>query len=330
VSSGPDAPYPRRSLLWRVFSLNAAVMAVAALALLITPVTVGWPPSVEETGVILLGLVVALLADLALLRHALRSLRRLRRAMTHVDPVALGPRVEVVARSVDVADLNRSFNAMLDRLEAERRDRARHTQMAQEAERRWLSLELHDQIGQNLTALLLQLDVASRGAMGADERAAVEIARETARECLDHIRGLVTQLRPEALDDLGLRSALARLCERVTSTTGLDVQTSLSADFPNLPGEAQLAVYRVAQESLTNAVRHADAERAEVELTAVEGGLRLVVRDDGGGGRIEAGSGITGMRERALMVGGRLTIDRVASGGVEIRLDIPISEKATP
>ena len=328
MSHGLQAPLPRRSLLWRLFSVNAALVMIGTLVLVIAPVTVRWPPSALETLLIVVGLVAVLVADLALMRRGLRPLGRLRVAMVSVDPLAPGPRADVGARSTDVADLNRAFNAMLDRLESERRDSARRTQAAQEAERRWLSLELHDQIGQSLTALLLQLDVASRGLNGDAEHAALDLAKETARDCLNRIRGLAKHLRPEALDDLGLRSALMRLCERLTATTGLDVHATFAPDVPTLSSDTQLVVYRIAQESLTNVVRHANAATAEVSLSAVENGVRLTVRDDGRGGVIDEGSGVTGMRERALMVGSRLSISQSPYGGIEVRLDVPPSEVA--
>ena len=315
---------PRRSLLLRLFAINAAVMTVTALVLPLTPIAIGWPPSGAELALVLSGLALALAIDLLLLQGALQPLGRLRAAMLSVDPRHRGPRIDVGARSVDVADLAAGFNDMLDRLESERRLAAQRTQAAQEAERRWLALELHDQIGQNLTALLLQLDVASR-AVPESALSPLAAARATARETLDRIRELSANLRPDILEDLGLANALVHLCTRIEMTTGLDVRPDIAADLPGLSPDTQLVVYRITQESLTNIVRHADATSAQIRLIRREDGLSLVISDDGRGGDVRPGSGVAGMHERALMVGSRLSFAPSSTGGLEVRLDVPLS-----
>jgi two-component system sensor histidine kinase UhpB len=248
--------------------------------------------------------------------------------MRSVDPLRPGQRIDIAARTIEVADLMAAFNDMLDRLERERRDSARRAQAAQEAERRWLSLELHDAIGQSMTALLLQLDVASRTTGPAQERV-LTTAVETTRDCLERVRAIVRRLRPEALDELGLGSALFHLCDRIAASSGVEIARDVDRDLPALSSDAELVVFRVAQESLTNVIRHAEADRAELRLARCGDGVRLEVRDDGlgiGAGAARDGSGIRGMRERALMVGSTLTIAPERPRGTRVVLDVPPAE----
>jgi two-component system sensor histidine kinase UhpB len=323
----PAAGLPAQSLLWRVFSTNAVVLIAAVLVLALSPITVGWPVNLAEGLTLLIGLGVMLGANLVLMRRALGPLGRLWDAMCSVDPLHPGHRIDVHARSIEVAELNAAFNGMLDRLEAERQESSRRTQAAQEAERRWLSMELHDEIGQSMTALLLQLDVASRTA-NAQQQPVLRAAEETVRDALERVRAIVRRLRPEGLDDLGLHSALVNLCDRLAASGELEIGRTLRPGLPTLTPDAQVVVYRIAQECLTNVMRHSGARRAEVELDREGTGVRLRVCDDGGGlppGYSE-GSGIRGMRERALMIGSTLRVGAGASGGTEVVLDLPAEE----
>lgn len=317
---------PPRGLLWLIFGANAAVLTATAVLLIALPVTVSSPVTASEAGIIAAGLVLTLAVNLLVTRRLLRPLARLRAAMLSVDPLRPGQRISLDAGSIEVAELTRAFNLMLERIEAERRGSARRTQAAEEAQRRALSLELHDQVGQNLTALLLQLDVASRSA---DPRqlAALEASVATARETLDQVRSIVRGLRPEALDDLGLARAVRSLCDRVSGDETLRVDCRIDPQLPRLTPDAELVVYRVTQESLTNILRHSGTHEAIVELRPAGGGVTLTVRDAGTGFAPDAdeGSGIRGMRERALLIGARLKMTP-ASPGTEVRLEVPPAE----
>jgi two-component system, NarL family, sensor histidine kinase UhpB len=212
---------------------------------------------------------------------------------------------------------------MLDRLEAERRETARRALAAQEAERKRVAQELHDEVGQTLTAVLLQLQ-ALAARVPPELEQPIRNAQEAARGSLEDVRAVARQLRPEALDDLGLVSALTALCTRLVAGSGLRIERRIARGLPLLDAEEELVVYRVAQESLTNAVRHARARRVEVTLEADAGSVVLTVRDDGRGldGAAPA-HGIRGMRERALLVGGRLSVGDAGGGGVDVRLELP-------
>ncbi|CAM5671767.1 histidine kinase OS=Streptomyces tendae OX=1932 GN=GUR47_31150 PE=4 SV=1 [Streptomyces tendae] len=290
------------SLFWRIFGLNAVVLGFATALLLWAPVTVSVPILSTEAVVLVVGMGVMLVANGALLRWGLAPLGRLTKLMTTVDLLRPGQRLPVSGGG-EVPELIRTFNAMLDRLETERATSSARVLLAQEAERRRIAQELHDEVGQSMTAILL---VLGRAADDAQEPLREELhqAQEITRESLDEVRRLVRRLRPGVLDDLGLVSALSSLTHDFATHTGLRVVRRFDADLPVLDHETELVLYRVAQESLTNAARHADAERLEVGLGRADGAVTLTVADDGRG--IEAaheGAGIRGMRERALLIG---------------------------
>ena len=312
-------------LFWRVCLINGAVLAAGTAVLAASPATVSAPVLAREALVLAVGLTVILVANGLLLRATLVPLDRLRRLMEDVDLLRPGQRLPE-ARGTPVADLIGSFNAMLDRLEAERSASSAQALAAQEAERRRVAQELHDEVGQSLTAVLLGLrQVADR--VPADLQPEVLLAQETTRASLDEVRQVVRRLRPGVLDDLGLASALASLVTEHARLTGVDVCRRFAADLPDLGPSAELVVYRVAQEALTNVARHAGARRVCVDLTPTVPGdaLELRVVDDGRGviaGR--EGAGIRGMRERALLVGATLTIGPHEEGGTELRLLVPV------
>lgn len=318
----------RLSLFWRIFLLNAAVVTVAFAALMFGPFTVSTPVLMTEA--VLLGgvLVVMLVANAGLLRLGLAPLERLARTMSTVDLLHPGHRLAVPGRS-GVADLIRSFNTMLDRLEAERATSAARALSAQEAERKRIAQELHDEVGQTLTAVLLEL---KRVADHAPEPVSGEVrqVQETIRNGLDEIRRIARRLRPGVLEELGLASALKSLAGEF-STAGLTVRRTIDGDLPDLGKEAELVLYRVAQESLTNVARHSGARQVNMCLSCVPGPaagpaeIELRIRDDGTGvGGAPEGAGIRGMRERALLIGADLSISPAPGRGTEILLRVPL------
>jgi len=314
------------SLFWRIFGLNAVVLGFATALLLWAPVTVSVPVLLTEAAVLVGGMTVMLVANGALLRWGLSPLDRLTKLMTTVDLLRPGQRLPVSGGG-EVPELIRTFNAMLDRLEHERATSSARVLLAQEAERRRIAQELHDEVGQSMTAILL---VLGRAADDADQPLRDELhqAQEITRESLDEVRRLVRRLRPGVLDDLGLISALSSLTHDFATHTGLRVVRRFDADLPVLDHETELVLYRVAQESLTNAARHADAERLEVGLAHADAAVTLTVADDGRG--IEAaheGAGIRGMRERALLIGAALDITSAPGAGTRIRLTAPLPRK---
>ncbi|MGW4115513.1 HAMP domain-containing sensor histidine kinase [Actinosynnema sp. NPDC004786] len=310
------------SLFWRIFLLNAAVLVVAAAALLLGPVTVSTPVLFTEAVILSGGLVVMLVANAVLLRLGLAPLERLTRAMTTTDLLRPGPRPAPTGHG-EISGLIRTFNAMLDRLEAERGDSTARALSAQEAERSRIARELHDEVGQTLTAVLLELKRVADHAPPT-VRDELHQVQETTRGSLDEIRRIARRLRPGVLEELGLISALKALTAEIADHSGLSVRQRFDGNFPDLGNEAELVVYRVAQEAITNVARHAGASHLDLALAHDPAGVELRIRDDGRGiGGAPEGSGIRGMRERALLIGADLTVGSRTEGGTEVRLRVP-------
>jgi two-component system, NarL family, sensor histidine kinase UhpB len=301
---------------------------VAVAVLIFAPVTISVPVSTGQLAWILGGFAAMLVLFNLLLHWQTRPLERLTRLMHTIDPLAPGQRVDLQAGSDEVASLAAAFNDMLDRLEGERRDSGRRALAAQEDERGRIARELHDEIGQVLTGLVLRGETLARRAP-AEMRHDLEELREAARHGAEEVRLIARRLRPEALDELGLQSALLALCSAVSQRAGLRIVRELERDLP-LTGEQELVIYRVAQESITNVVRHARAQTVHVRLRRDDArDVVLTVRDDGVGlpPDAERGSnGLRGMRERALLIGAELTIHPVQPHGTEVVLRVPVEE----
>ncbi|MFD5634059.1 HAMP domain-containing sensor histidine kinase [Streptomyces sp. NPDC127077] len=314
------------SLFWRVFALNAVVLGSATALLLWAPVTVSVPVVLTEAVILVAGLVVMLVANAAMLRIGLAPLDRLTRLMATVDLLRPGQRLPEGGRG-ETAELIRTFNAMLDRLEQERASSSARVLLAQEAERRRIAQELHDEVGQSMTAILLALE---RAAADADEplRGDLRQVQEITRGSLDEVRRLARRLRPGVLEDLGLISALTSLTEEFSTHVGLRVVRRFDTGLPVLDQQTELVLYRVAQEALTNAARHAEASQVEVSLRHTDEAVVLAVVDDGrGNGVAREGAGIRGMRERALLIGATLDVTSPPQAGTQVRLTVPLVRK---
>src|SRR6478609_7672731 len=213
-------------LFWRVFAITTAPLVVATLLLMFAPVTLHAPVRLTEVVVLLAGLAVMLAVNLLLLRPAFASLDRLVQRMQTVDLLRPGQRLPE-GGGVEVAELVRGFNEMLARLEEERRESGRRALAAQEAERLRIARGLHDEVGQILTGVLLQLDaVADADAAG---RAHVDEARQSVRQALEEVRRIAQELRPALLEHLGLVSALIELSRVFADQSGIAVERTFSA-----------------------------------------------------------------------------------------------------
>ena len=322
VTAIPKARDKVRPLAWRIFLVNAGVFALGTAALALSPATVSWPIALTEAVVLIVGLAGILVVNLLLVRRSLSPLGRLTGLMHRVDLLRPGQRLEITGPA-EVRELGTVFNEMLDRLERERHESGLDAFQAQEAERKRVAQELHDEIGQALTAVMLQLSRLAKRAPAELEDDLRE-AQETTRASLDDVRRIARQLRPEALDDLGLVPALVALAKTFAEHTELRINRHLDDDLPPLSAEAELTIFRVAQEGLTNAARHSGSSRIDVRLESSPDDVVLRVRDYGKGlDGTRPGSGIRGMRERALLVGGDLTIETAAAGGGEVLLRVP-------
>jgi two-component system sensor histidine kinase UhpB len=306
---------------WRIFLGNAVVLAVATFALVLSPATVSFPVAEREAVVLGFGLAVMLLVNYVLVRRAVAPLERLAGVMRSIDPLAPGRRSELTTAPAEVGALAGAFDQMLDRLEAERRESARRALGAQEDERRRIARELHDEVGQSLTAAVLRIKrVQPEVQPSAAEE--LEDIRNAVRATLEEVRAIAANLRPEALDDLGLSAALRQLAIEA-ERAGLVVERSVDADIRVTP-EREVVVYRIAQEALANAMRHARAQRVELRFERVGDGARLQIADDGvGADGLEQGGGIRGMRERAVLAGGTLAVESEGGAGTVVTLDLP-------
>ena len=319
------------SLLWLLFAGTAAVMVAAAAVLAFSPASIHSSITTDESIGLVAGLAVMLIIDLLFLRSALAPLRRLTALMGSIDPLRPGRRIgELGWTGREVETLGRAFNEMLDRLEAERRESGRRALAAQEGERIRVARELHDELGQTLTAAALRAESAAEG-HGSQTDALHQIA-EALQRSVNEVRRIARELRPEALDDLGLVNALLALSARITANGGPWVDRDFAPDLAPLGGEVDLVIYRVAQEALTNALRHSGATRISIGLSSDHDRVVLTIRDNGRGSTasIEEGTGVAGMRERALLIGATLELLDSHPNGIEVRLTAPAASVPAP
>jgi len=279
--------------------------------------------------VVLAVAVAALATSLLRLKRRFGPLERLIEEMEKVDLSRPGPllpaSIDGIGETEEVERIELAFLRMIRRLEAERRRAGSAALQAQEQERTRVARDLHDEVNQSLTGLLLRLE-AAREAAPPELEAELSETKALANQAMRELLSLARQLRPTALDDLGLAAAVAGQVEQM-GRGEIAAEFAADGDFSNLGDDAQLVVYRVAQEALSNAARHSGAGRVEVRLRRLEsGGVELAVSDDGRGfafDESEGGLGIAGMRERALLIGGELTIESRPGRGTTVRLGVP-------
>lgn len=319
---------PRRlSLFWRAGLANAAVFALVFVLFVVTPITVHAPPRLTEVLILAAGLGAMLGINLLLLRRALSPLNEVADQMERID--LRDPTRRLAGADTYGPALTafvETFNTMVDRLADERRAGARAALTAQERERLRIGRALHDEAGQTLTAIALEVERAAGEGPPAQREQMAALAAQL-HASLDEIRRISRDLRPEALDDLGLVNALIALTSRAARQSGIRIERRFSAEIPRLPSELELVIYRVAQEALTNVLRHAEASRCRIELDATEGNVELRVSDDGVGIPTQRASetvGIEGMRERALLANGTLDVDSRPGQGTQITLRVPV------
>jgi two-component system sensor histidine kinase UhpB len=315
-------------LLYRAAGINA-LLVVAAVAVTIAVLAPGKVSSLaldEEVLVLVLAVALVVLANVYLLRRVVGPVQALTAFVRQVDFSSLRQRMPGAARNSEAGELALTFNEMLMRLESERRESTGRVLRAQESERLRIAQELHDQVGQELTVVLLGLSRMSSQAPPALGEEVIMV-QHAVRKSLDDVRRIAIELRPEALDDLGLANALAVLAERFAEQLGLEISDRIAPDLPPLPEETELVVYRVAQEALTNVARHSASSRADLTLEHTDSRLTLTVRDYGLGlpRHVTAGTGMRGMRERATLIGAALEVGTRRSGpGCEVRLEVPL------
>lgn len=315
----------RGTLLTQVVTVNLLLIAAAVVAASIASNPDNPLRDSATIGLVLgFALATAVALNVFLLSRRFEPLEQLVEEMEQADlsrsrPSESAPQLQ---GSDEVRRLSVSFREMLERLEAERRGAAGAALEAQERERARIALDLHDEVNQALTGVLLRLEALRRTA---PEEVREELAdtRAVAARAMEELLVLARRLRPTSLDDLGLEAALAGLVQESGRRNGtaavFESEGNVSATSPDV----QLVTYRIAQEAITNALQHSGAEHIRVRLIGGGSRLELRVTDDGSGfdqGDPRAGLGIAGMRERAMLVEGILEVESLPGQGTRVRL----------
>jgi two-component system sensor histidine kinase UhpB len=322
----------RSTLLTQVLAVNAVLVTVTAfISALFTSAHVTDAAGAPQFLTLGVGVLAVILLNSLLLRHRLEPLERLVATMDDVDLANPGKRADQRRGGArEVRRLTAGFNAMLDRLEEERRAAGRAVLRAQEAERQRIAQDLHDEVNQALTAIKLRLSATTHGAPPSLAKELRE-TNDLVDIAMDELLHIARELRPTALDDHGLIPALHSQVAAFADRTGIDASFRRHGEVPLLSDEEQLVIYRVTQESLSNIVQHASASRVDVDLSFT-GSTILKIADDGHGFKAQAahrngrlrgrpgGLGLNGMRERAILVGGNLNIFSQPGSGTTIEL----------
>jgi two-component system sensor histidine kinase UhpB len=321
-----------RTLLTQVLAINTVLVAVTALvAVVVARERLAEATSPRGLAILALAVLAVILLNSMLLRVRLEPLDSLMRTMDSVDLTAPGLRASSPRNAAkEIKRLTLGFNRMIQRIEEERRAAGRAVLRAQEVERARIAQDLHDEVNQALTAIKLRLSAAVHGAPEGLARELKE-TKLLVDQAMDELLHIARELRPTALDDHGLIPALRSQVDGFGERTGIRAQFIKHGLLPPLSDEEQLVIYRVTQESLSNIAHHSGAATVTVDLSFT-GRTVLKVMDDGNGfdsshgprnGRLRGrpgGLGLNGMRERALLVGGNLSIFSHPGEGTTVEL----------
>ena len=346
-SPGFGATLLRLPLFYKILVANAAIVVLGAVAgTAATARFIRSDPGELPVGLMILlalvGVVITVLVNAWILNLALSPLKLLEGTAARVQAGDLEARV---ARSA-LADrklerLTHTFNAMLDQLAASGqrlREVAARALNAEEEERKRIARELHDETAQTLAALLIRLRLARAAEDPSVRERILEEMRDEIGEALEGVRRFARGLRPPALDELGLVAALESHVRGLEESVGLEVSMEADALDGLLPPHAELALYRIVQESLSNVMRHAATCAVHIRLMRVDGLVRATVEDGGHGFNVRevmssdthTGLGLFGMQERAVYVGGRVTIESSPGAGTRVTAEVPTAGVVPP
>ncbi len=333
------------SLFEKVLLVNSLMLIGEALAgLWVTSHNLESRHYLIDTSFIILATLLTLFTNIFLLRISFRPLFGLLSTIRAISTGNTLARAPLSSSDTEINELAQSFNTMLDRLEEARRAQTALILQAQEDERRRISLELHDETGQNLTALLVHTELLHQSLQVLPDTSVTENTRKHIEEglqqltkltqkTLENIRVLAQQLRPSVLDDLGLLAAFRWLAadsaERLHLTVDLHID-GMKNGGRNLPRDYETALFRIAQESLTNIARHAQTHDATLTLKQDSMQITLQIQDRGCGYNPEQhhrSMGLFSMRERATMLGGTLTLDTHPDQGTTVQATLPLQLK---
>ena len=339
----------RLSLFEKVILANSILLIGEALVgLWVTSHTLEAQHYLIDTSFLILAALLGLFINVLLLRASFRPLFTLLSTIRTVSAGKTSERARITRSDAEISELAQAFNGMLDRLETIRREQTRLILQAQEEERRRLALELHDESSQNLTALLVHIEILSQNQQSLPETAVTNDARKQLAGGLDYLRGLTQdtlesirtlaqQLRPSVLDDLGLYAAFRWLAEDGRQRLQLPLELRIEGVEDRTRGREgpalyETALFRIAQESLTNIARHANACHVTMTLKQQQDYIYLRICDDGcgyDGAKHQAGTGIVGMRERANALGGTMKIFSQPGKGTTVEAILPLPVERT-
>jgi two-component system sensor histidine kinase UhpB len=317
----------RPALLTQVLAVNALLITATVFAASVAA-NLHAEPFIERKRFLVLvaALMAMVLLNGWLLRRRFAPLDELITAMEGLDFGGRDTRERIPTANVEeVVRLHQAFDRMLERLEAERARTATAVLQAQEGERARLARDLHDEANQALTGVLLRLEATAQHAPP-QLRDELRETQAVATRAMGELVRLARELRPVALDDLGLGAALRTQVLEFGRRAGIETTLALPPDgIEDLDSDEQLVVYRVVQEGLSNIAQHAGARTVHVDVERRGDGTVVRVADDGEGfasGDDQPGLGLTGMRERAVLAGGRLEVSSAPGAGttVELRL----------
>lgn len=307
------------SLQRRIWAMGVGAFVVMTTILIATPITISYPPTPGQIAWVITGVIVLSLISWRIIKHGLSPLIRVAQDVEATTNLDAARRIETAPGLPELDGIVLAHNALVERLRAQRRATVSALIEGQELERARLSRELHDDVGQTLTYALLLLQSAQDDPHSQQK---IAMAQDAVRTSLQTVRQLAADLRPSVLADIGLVSALTSLATAHAEATGMAVRREINP-VPVLGWAAQLVVYRVAQEALTNCAKHSAASVVTLSLTHRENLVQLVVTDNGKGlGEAIPGTGIAGMRDRALSINASLNVADNPDGGTRIELCI--------
>jgi two-component system, NarL family, sensor histidine kinase UhpB len=321
----------RESLVGQVVAINVLlVVAVLFAATAAAGLNLAVQDGRLRYGAIAISILILLFINMILLRRRFSPLETLIARLEEIDPAQ--PTTQFVVPRTTVEEVERlavTFRRLLRRIEDERRRSGRLVLRAQEEERRRLARDLHDEVNQALTAILLRLQALSEEAPPElDEQ--ITALKALVNQAMEELLRLARQLRPASLDDLGLIAAIEGQLARFSEQSGIQAVLHHEGAPESLSEDQQTVIYRVVQEALSNTAQHSGATFVDFDLRVFPShGVELRVRDNGKGFEIAGapdgagGIGLSGMAERARLVGGELTVSSSPGSGTRVRLYIP-------
>ena len=283
------------------------------------------------------GWLVSVILNFVVLQIAFRPLMDLGKVMTRVQAGERSLRAPLTGVDSQADLLARTFNMMLEAIDDANRLRASQIINAQEQERKRIARELHDETSQVLTSLLISLAVLEEAVAAPEAHSRIAETRMLAHQTLRAIRNLSIDLRPSALDDLGLLPALRWYVKEYQQKFPIEVDFQATGFKERLPAEMETALYRIVQESLTNIARHSQARKASVTIHESNDAVYATIQDNGCGFDLtsihttpgqDRGLGLVGMYERAHLLDGYLSLESTPGDGTTIKVCIPIPHYA--